>query len=184
MIHVAITRRVMAGREAEFEAQIGIFFTEAEQLNELSQAYLIRPIDSAKSREYGILRSFEDEESMESFYRSDLYQEWNEAVHPLVEGEPERRELHGLEAFFRTGGAAGPPPRWKMFLLTWLAVTPTVYIFGTLVPIGNLTELLPTLYLPVVAQLLIGNLIVVASLTWVLMPLLTKVFRPWLLLRR
>jgi antibiotic biosynthesis monooxygenase (ABM) superfamily enzyme len=44
-------------------------------------------------------------------------------IEPMVEGEPTYRQLEGLEAWFRD--PHGPmPPRWKMPLLTWIAVWP------------------------------------------------------------
>lgn len=171
MVHVAIMRIVRPGREREFEALIGKFFEEAARQPGVCGAYLIRPIAGSQTREYGILRSFRNQEDKERFYASDLYRRWNEAVAPLVEGGPERRELHGLEAFFH--GHALPPPRWKMALLTWIGVSPAVYIFSNAIPavVGDLTPL---------AMLLIVNAFVVASLAWGFMPLLTKIFKAWL----
>jgi uncharacterized protein len=169
-IHVAVIRKVRQGHEADFESRIRRFFGAATEHPGVDGAYLVRPIVGSDSREYGILRSFRTKEDMQRFYESDLFRQWNDTIAPLVEGEPERRELHGLEAFFR--GAAAPP-RWKMAVITWLGVSPAVYVFSRLVPwvFGEL---------PGLATLLLINLFVVASLTWGLMPLLTKVFRPWL----
>jgi antibiotic biosynthesis monooxygenase (ABM) superfamily enzyme len=171
MVHVAIMRIVHAGHERDFEALIQKFFEEAAQQPGVCGAYLIRPIVGSHSREYGILRSFHGNEDRERFYASDLYRRWNEAIAPHVEGGPERRELHGLEAFFR--GASPPPPQWKMALLTWIGVNPAVYIFSNAVPavFGDM---------PMLANLLAVNAFVVASLTWLFMPVLTKVFSRWL----
>jgi hypothetical protein len=171
MVHVAIMRIVRPGREQEFEARIQEFFREAAQQPGVCGAYLIRPFAGSDAREYGILRSFASEGDCDRFYRSDLYRRWNDAVGPLVEGGPQRRALHGMEAFFRDGES--PPPAWKMALLTWVGVNPAVYIFSTAVPavLGKM---------PMLAELLIVNAFVVAILTWAFMPLLTKLFRPWL----
>src|SRR6266567_5804757 len=170
-VHVAIMRVVRPGHEREFEALIQTFFEEAARQPGICGAYLIRPIVGSHSREYGILRSFHSQEDRDRFYASDFYRRWNEAVAPLVERDPQRRELHGLEAFFH--GNAPPPPRWKMALLTWIGVNPAVYIFSKAVPavFGDL---------PMLARLLIVNASVVASLTWFFMPVLTKLFRGWL----
>jgi antibiotic biosynthesis monooxygenase (ABM) superfamily enzyme len=170
-VHVAIMRTVRAGREPEFEALIQDFFEEAARQPGVCDAYLIRPIVGSPSRDYGILRSFHSAEDRERFYASDLYRRWNEAVAPLVEGEAQRRELHGLEAFFH--GNAPPPPRWKMALLTWVGVNPAVYIFSNAVPavFGEM---------PMLGRLLLVNAFVVASLAWVFMPVLTKLFSRWL----
>lgn len=169
MIHVAITRVVRPGQEQAFEQRLREFFRDAEAARPDSRAYLLRPLGAG--RDYGILRSFPDEAAREAFYASDLYRAWSAEVEPLVEGAPERRELHGLEAFFR--GADAPPPTWKMALLTWLAVDVAVYVFSHAVPL-----LVPPL--PGPGTFLLVNACVVAALAWVLMPLLTRAARPWL----
>jgi antibiotic biosynthesis monooxygenase (ABM) superfamily enzyme len=59
-----------------------------------------------------------------------------------------------------------------MALLTWLAVNVAVYIFSTAVP--------ALIHLPMFVTFMLVNALVVASLTWVLMPLLTRWFNNWL----
>ena len=171
LVHVAVVRKVRKGHEEEFESLIAPFFGAAVEQPGACGAYLIRPILGTDSHEYGILRSFRSREDMQRFYQSDLYRQWTETVRPHVEGEPQKRELHGLEAFFRDQGP--PPPRWKMAVVTCMGVTPAVYVFSRLIPaiFGEL---------PGIATLVLVNLFVVASLTWVLMPLLTRLFRSWL----
>lgn len=169
-VQVAILRRVRKGRESEFESRLREFFGAAAREPGVCDVQLIRPITGSDSREYGIIRSFRSEEDMQRFYESDLYRRWQEAVRPLVEGEVRRQPIHGLEAFFR---GAPPPPRWKMAVVTWLAVNPAVYLssegvsaaFGTLPPLVNL---------------LLINALVVSLLTWMLMPLFTRLGRSWL----
>jgi antibiotic biosynthesis monooxygenase (ABM) superfamily enzyme len=164
-------RIVRPGSERQFEELIGKFFEEAVRQPGVCGAYLIRPIAGSTTREYGILRTFRSTEDRDHFYTSDLYRRWNEAVAPHVEGSAQRRELHGLEAFFH--GNASPPPVWKMAVLTWIGVNPAVYIFSNTVPavFGDL---------PPLAVLLLTNLFVVASLAWGFMPFLTRVFKAWL----
>lgn len=170
-VHVAIMRKVRKGHEAEFEAKLSAFFEGAAQQTGVSGAYLIRPVSGSDSREYGILRTFESEADMRHFYNSATYIRWQDEVRPLVDGEPRKQQLHGLEAFFR--GSGTPPPQWKMALITWIGVNPAVYIFSSAVP----AVLGP---LPMLAGLLLVNAFVVASLTWGFMPALTRIFRPWL----
>ena len=170
MVHVAILRVVKAGREPEFEKLIEEFFQEAQGHPGVAGAYLIRPFARSSSREYGILRSFASAEDRDRFYASELYRKWNQTVASLVEGEPRRQELSGMEAFFRGNGPQ--PPRWKMALLTWVAVNVAVYVFSRAVP--------AVLHLPGPATFLLVNALVVAALTWALMPGLARVFRGWL----
>jgi antibiotic biosynthesis monooxygenase (ABM) superfamily enzyme len=100
-----------------------------------------------------------------------VYRAWLSRIEPWVEGEPTYRSLHGLEAFFRTPLT---PPRWKMALLTWLAVWPV-------------SLLVPALLLPLIGRglpaFLMAGIIaagIVIVLTWVAMPLLTRAADGWL----
>ena len=170
MIHVAITRRVRAGREKEFEAALRRFFRDALDEPTTSGASLITPGPGTASREFGILRSFPDAASKDAFYASETYLRWEREVADLVEGVPAKHDLHGLEAFFRSEPDA--PPAWKMAFLTWLAVNPAVWIWANLVP-----RAAP---MPPLLELFVVNAFVVATLTWVFMPGLTRLFRAWL----
>lgn len=91
----------------------------------------------------------------------------------MVEGQYRRTDLHGLEAFFADPSIAVHPPRWKMAIVTWLGVWPTVFVVS-----GGLGPLVKSL--PSWISTAIITLIVVVVLTWGVMPLLTKIMRPWL----
>lgn len=174
-VSVAILRKVLSGREQEFESRLQEFFVQAAREPGVCEAQLIRPFAGSESRQYGILRSFRSAEDMHRFYESDVYHRWLAAVRPLVEGDGQRRPIHGLEAFFRD--APPPPPRWKMAVVTWLAVNPAVLVSSRLVAavFGKL---------PSLAELLLVNVLVVALLTWLLMPVFTRVAGPWLRVRQ
>lgn len=169
-VHIAILRKVRPGRHDAFERALQDFFGAAAHEPGVDGAHLIRPLPGRDDREYGILRSFASDADMRRFYASELYRRWQATVAPLVEGEPRKRQLHGLEAFFREDQA---PPAWKMAVLTWVGVNPAVYIFSELVSLafGDL---------PVLWGLLLVNVFVVASLTWFFMPVLTRLFQRWL----
>lgn len=171
-VHCAITRVAREGREAEFEAAIKRFVSRSMGHHGTTGAHLLHPADASRPREYGILRSFVSDKHMEEFYASDLFKEWQAEVEDLVEGEPSRRRLHGLEAFFR-GQESTPPPRWKMAVVTWLGVFPVVFLWSRL-----LAPKLSFLH-PVVATASITGLSVI-SLAWLVMPTLTRLFGPWL----
>ncbi|MDH6182281.1 antibiotic biosynthesis monooxygenase (ABM) superfamily enzyme [Microbacteriaceae bacterium SG_E_30_P1] len=66
-----------------------------------------------------------------------------------------------------------PPPRWKLAILTWIGVYPSITVL--LVVLGPFLFELP---IPVVTLVL--SVTLVALLSFVIMPLLTRVFRPWL----
>jgi antibiotic biosynthesis monooxygenase (ABM) superfamily enzyme len=85
---------------------------------------------------------------------------------------PPAPAVSGLETWFHLPGLAAPlpPPRWKMALVTWLALLPQVLLLGLVVP-----ESLPRL-----AAVAISTAVPVVVLTWVAMPLLARALRGWL----
>jgi len=171
-VHVAITRLVQPGREAEFEKAMYAFIERSIGVHGVTGVHLLRPAPGADSREYGILRSFESREARDEFYASQLFAEWEEEVAPLVESGCSKRELHGLEAFFQRG--AGPhPPRWKMALLTWMGVFPSVVVWSAI--LGPQLQAFPR-----VATTAVITAFVVLTLAWGVMPILTKTFAGWL----
>src|SRR5262245_51096893 len=123
LIHVGITRRIKPGCEQEFQTALKEFFAHSLAQTGMHGATMLVPLPGSRSTEYGIIRSFADTAERDAFYASPLYLEWKKRVAPLSEGEPEIRDLHGLEAFFRTSGAH-PPPVWKMAIATYLGVVP------------------------------------------------------------
>jgi antibiotic biosynthesis monooxygenase (ABM) superfamily enzyme len=173
-VHVAITRTVKPGCEAEFEQAIRQFFGASARESQTLGALLIRPLPGSDTRTYGILRAFASPEDRDVFYASDRFHQWTQAVAPFVEGTYSRRELHGLEAFFGQGGPHGPPPRWKMAFVTWLGVWPTSFVLASVLG-AALHDRLPRW----LASGMISACVVV-GLSWAVMPVLVKLFKPWL----
>lgn len=65
------------------------------------------------------------------------------------------------------------PPRYKIAILTWVAISPL--IVGVIYLLRPLIGRLPLpIQIPIVAAL------VVPLMIWVIMPLLTRAFRGWL----
>jgi antibiotic biosynthesis monooxygenase (ABM) superfamily enzyme len=173
-IHVAIIRKVKPGKEQAFESAVLKFFEDALADKGSFGAQLISSLPGSSDRAYGILRSFAGKQDRDRFYQSKRFLDWEKTVKPLVENEYTRKDLHGLEAFFTDPGAVNRPPRWKMAIVTWFGVWPSVLVIFLLV-----SPLLPDL--PIWVAIGFNTLLVVVALTWVVMPLLIKVFRPWLI---
>lgn len=171
-IHIAITRRVKPGLEDEFNAKLHAFVRESMGSDGVAGVHILRPPQGSESREFGILRSFTNEAAAERFYASELFSQWSGDVAVFVEGEPIRRRLTGLEAFFREERQA-MPPRWKMAVVTFLGVFPAVLLWSNVLP--------PFIsWSGYLVTSIVVNATVVASLTWVVMPFLTTLFHGWL----
>ncbi|HZT22555.1 MAG TPA: antibiotic biosynthesis monooxygenase [Verrucomicrobiae bacterium] len=170
-IHVAITRRIKPGCEAEFQTALQEFFRTSFAHTGVHGASMLVPPPGSPSPEFGILRTFANAQQRDDFYASLMFKAWEERIKPLTEGTPEYRELTGLEAWFRN--PHNPPPRWKMAIATYAGVLPVV--MGLSLTIG------PTVRpLNFVLNNAIFNACVVALLTWLVMPLITRALRGWL----
>jgi antibiotic biosynthesis monooxygenase (ABM) superfamily enzyme len=170
-IHIAITRRVRPGCEAEFQQALREFFQASFARGGVWGASMLTPPPGSDGSEYGILRTFADEKERDAFYESPLFKAWEERARTLTEGEPVYRQLHGLEAWFRS--PRNPPPRWKMAVATFLGVFPVAMVLNlTLGPVIRSWNF--------VVGNAVFNACVVASLTWVVMPLVTKALHGWL----
>lgn len=80
----------------------------------------------------------------------------------------------GLETWFTLPGVPAPrtaPPKWKMALVTWVALLPQVIV---------LAFALAPLRLPFLLNAALSTAIPVAMLTWVIMPRLTRLLYRWL----
>ncbi len=169
-IHVAITRRVLPGKEQEFRESLRRFLGESFIHGGVQGAGMMTALPGAHARDVGILRTFADEAQRDAFYASDLFRRWEEYAATVTEGAPEYRELSGLEAWFRYPGA---PPRWKMALVTLLGVYPASLFLA--LTIGPFLHPLP---LPL--RSLVMAAAMVGLLTWLIMPRLTKSLKKWL----
>ena len=171
-IHVAITRRIKPGCEQEFQAALREFFASSFAQTGVHGAAMLVPPPGSSSTEYGIIRSFGSTAERDAFYASPLYLEWKKRVTPLSDGEPQMRDLHGLEAFFRTK-SSNPPPLWKMALATYIGVE--VVTLGLALTLGPALRGW-SLFIANPFQ----NIFVVGLLTWVVMPVVTNVLSGWL----
>lgn len=168
-IHVAITRKVLPGKEEEFKEALRHFLGESFLHGGVEGAGMITSLPGTDGREIGILRTFADEAERDAFYNSQLFREWEEYASTLTE-EPVYRQLNGLEAWFRS---PQPPPKWKMAIATLCGVFPTSLFLSFTV--GRLIQ-----SFPLVLRLFIIAISMVGLLTWVVMPQVIKLMKPWL----
>ena len=168
-IHVAITRKVLPGKEDEFKAALRRFLGESFLHGGVQGAGMITSLPGSDNNEIGILRTFANEAERDAFYESKLFKDW-EAYASTITEEPVYRQLTGLEAWFRSPKS---PPRFKMAFLTLCGVYPTSLFLA--LGIGPVIK-----NLPLVVRAFITSLCMVGLLTWVVMPSIIKVSKRWL----
>ncbi len=174
-VTVAVISVAKPGYEEAFERALHDFVQQSLHLPGQLGVHILRPPSGSGSREYGIMRHFESAEARDDFYRSPLFEQWKQTVAGMVEGEPRYEHVSGLETWFTLPSQRTivPPPRWKMALVTLLAVYPLTIVLV-------ITVLNWMSHWPMLLKFLIFNVCIVTGLTWFLMPLLTRLFKPWL----
>jgi|SRR5882672_4539757 len=170
-IHIAITRRVRPGCEAEFQQALLEFMQASFSHNGVSGVSMLTPPPGSDTREFGILRTFHNEQERDAFYKSPMFKGWEERARKLTEGEPVHRQLQGLEAWFRS--PYNPPPRWKMAIATFLGVFPIAMAL-------NLTLGRAIRSWNFILSSALFNACVVSLLTWIVMPIITGALHRWL----
>ena len=173
-IHVAVVRKVKPGCEAQFEGALHDFVQRSLALPGQIGVHIIRPAPGSDSREYGILRGFANREALAAFRTSPEYLEWDRYAQRLTENGARTEELSGLESWFTPPGQPlRPLPQWKMAIVTYVAVdVVTTLLFYLIGPVIQ--------NWPFLIRNSAFNVLVVACLTWLAMPLLTRVFQAWL----
>lgn len=172
-VHIAITRRVRKECVGDFERALAEFARRSLAEPGTRGVHCLYPPPGSGLTEYGVLRSFASAEDRDAFYASPIYREWLARIEPWIEGDPQKRELTGLEAWFREPGLPMPPD-WKMALLTWIAVWPV----SMLVPAVFVPLLGPKFNQVLAAGIIAAGIVVI--LTWVAMPILVKIAYRWL----
>jgi len=108
---------------------------------------------------------------MESKERAALLKE----LEPIVESM-HAHQVTGLEGWFAlnrgSDGTTGGPPSWKQALAVLFALYPTVMVLNFLNPLWR--------NLPFADQMLIGNILSVALLTYLVMPWVSRFLNFWL----
>ena len=125
---------------------------------------------------FTILQRFASPADHEAWVKTGDFARWQAAVEPLKPVLEHVRSYHGMEALFAAGQSPDAPPRWKMALLLLIGVFPlslamSAWCGPALASISPLTGALIT------SPLMVG------LMTYVVVPLLTKIFAGWLQMR-
>lgn len=166
-------RRVKPGQEQTYEALIHEMFGLMRAHKGCLGAELFPPDEAGGF--YQVVVHFASETALAEWDASPGRLAMTARLREVAEGEPDYRRLSGLEAWFSPSvvPASMHPPRLRMALVTWLGIFPTVSFFLWFV--APHLQVLP--FLPRTA-LLTG--LIVATMTWVVMPRLTRVTRRFL----
>ena len=168
-------RRARPGREAEYEVMLREMLAKMRAFKGFLGGDLIPP--ETPGEDYQLVVRFASEPELQTWDLSDARLELLERMKEVAEGEPEFRKLSGLEAWFEPAvvPASMHPPRVKMAVVTWMGIFPVVSLYLWLVSLWPGFQDLP--FLPRTA---VFTGLIVATMTWVVMPRLTRLLRGFL----
>lgn len=167
------SRRVLPGREEEYERWVSGILEAAHAFPGYLGSEVMRP-SGPEDDEYRIIFRFDHASNLRRWEDSEERRRHLREVRPLIRHE-EVRTLTGLETWFTLPSKPGEPapPRYKMAVVTWLAVFPLItVIFVAFEPLLN--------RLPMLLRTLVLTLVMVALMTYVVMPRMTRLFAFWL----
>jgi antibiotic biosynthesis monooxygenase (ABM) superfamily enzyme len=173
-VTVDVVRQVKPGYEAEFELALADVLTAAEGFHGHLGTNVLRSTDS-DHLEYRIIYKFAYMSCLKKWEESAIRAKLLEKLNCFTLGEGKVQRLTGLETWFTLPMPAGmkAPPRYKMVLMSWIVIFP----LSNVIPPVLQKVFAP---LPPVPRSAIAALCMVALMTYVVMPRVTKLFSFWL----
>lgn len=123
-------------------------------------------------RDHAVVFAFATREDLDRWFESNERQRVLELIEPLIEGERTLNVVGGFGGWFATDPHR-EPKRWKQAVAVLIALFPTTLALGVL-------QRWLTPDVPWVAALFVSNVLGIAILTWLLMPVVTRLLAPWL----
>ena len=181
-VTVIVRRIAKKDRIKEFEEWVSGINKEMSRQEGSMGVEVIRPTDKESKPEYVIIFRFNNYDNLTKWENSTIRIEWLQKGRELVEAGPNIQKFTGFEFWFTPYSRGSPsittltpPPRYKMVIVTISVIS---LLLLTLVPqIHFVTE---RLLIPFSIRFIIDITITVILMTYIIMPLLTRLLRPWL----
>ncbi len=169
-----ISQRIEPACEQAYEALLVGIHDEAKKFGGFLRREVIKST-VGNHLEYNHVIHFEDEAHLHRWEHSPERHAWLSRMSSMAVHTTPLQVLTGLETWFTLSPDKPivPPPRYKMAIVTWLAIFPLI-IFVSYVT--------PPIFddLPVIARTVAVTAVVVPLMTYVVMPRMTRLFRRWL----
>jgi uncharacterized protein len=181
-VTVIVKRIAKKNKIKEFEEWLSGISKEVSKQEGSMGIDIIRPTNKESRPEYVIIFRFNNYDNLTKWENSSIRNEWLQKGKELVQADPDVQKLTGLEFWFTPYSKKSSdllplisPPRYKMVIVTIPVIS---FLLLTLVPqIHFVTEML---FIPYSIRFVIAITITVILMTYLIMPLLTKLLRPWL----
>jgi antibiotic biosynthesis monooxygenase (ABM) superfamily enzyme len=172
-----ISRRVKVGSEVSFEQICHDMMAAASKFAGYVGSQLVHPGEEPDLEDplFHVMLAFDSAEHLNLWKHSSERRLGLAAAQTHIEGSTHVRHITGLAHWFKVPGVSPiqAPPKWKVAVVTWLGICPTVYLLFLL--LGPL--LAPW---PLLTRTMLLTVLVVAAMTWLVAPQLTRTFKSWL----
>lgn len=172
-VTIIVKRRPKPDRIEEFEEVMSATTKDAMSFKGHLGANIIKPTKAGDC--YRIVFKFDSMRNYLAWEGSEVREKWLARYAEVSLGDLEQEILSGLETWFTLPGeeALVPPPKYKMMSIVWLSIFPLSLLLNY-----SLKPVISELH--IIAQLAIISLILVILMTYVVMPLMAKLFHRWL----
>ena len=170
-----ITREIKPDRMNDFEEWVKGIYQVVKGFEGFLGADLIRPRDHSHP-EYVVVLRFDEYEHLRAWMGSTERVEWLKRSKEMTVGELNIQEAHGFEPWFTLPDhphTQVAPAKYKTVILTILALYPPLLALSTF-----LAFVLPGWPRPLLVLLTV--LLLVPTMTYYIMPWVTRLFRSWL----
>ena len=175
-VTVLITRKPRQGNQKEFEQALSDTIDAALEFPGHLGVTVLKP-QRGESTDYRIIVKFASKADYQRWCRSNEAAHWFKILNHLEEKPPNLEIMTGLETWFALDSSASrpmiPPPRYKMAIVTWIAIFVLIVIINLL--LGSFLASLPMLLRSFI--LTVGLVIL---MTYIVMPRMTRLFSGWL----
>lgn len=170
-----IDRIPRPGMEAQLEQAIKELIAAATRFSGHLGVTVTRP-SLPNQPGFRMVYRFDSREHLGAWEESDEQRSLVETANRYTQGEPRREVLTGLETWFTLAAPPGTilPSRGRMTVVTWLGIFPLVFLYDQV-----LRWVLP-LDTPAVLAIAANTALVVPTMSYVVAPRLTRMFKKWL----
>lgn len=178
-VTVLITRKPRKSNQEEFEQALSDTIDAALEFPGHLGVTVLKP--QGDNSDYQIIVKFASQTDYQRWCHSNEAAHWFKILNRLEERPPNLEIMTGLETWFAVNSSTSrpmiPPPRYKMAIVTWLAIFVLIVIINLL--FGSFLASLPMLLRSLV--LTVG---LVSLMTYIVMPRMTRLFSWWLYPRK
>ena len=176
-ITTVVRAHIKPDKEEEYEEWLSGINEACAQFAGFQGATMLRPSDKThRHPEYVVVVRFATYDDLRRWEHSTEFAEWQKRLEPLLRSDLAVDRRTGTETWFTLPGhtVVVPPPKYKMAVVASFGAAPFVLVVIPLM-VQYLNGVLPSIGISVVILLVMSF-----AMTWVTMPMLSRLARRWL----